>query len=175
MRRGVGDNRDSRVRSRSSLRARRGSPSVRPGALFAQCGVIPPSAHATARRSPWQVCVTRLAHCQGPRIAEKLAHSPSRSPRCTSAPLPWRYAPRASTRGNGKTLAGWLALSRWRSVRNSSRRQRVSVYKHCKVTHRAAVSPPHLAARPRSSQTAESRYVTRCGDRGVPARRSARV
>lgn len=108
------------------------------------------------RRSPMAGLRHARAHCQA-RIAEKFAHSPSRSPRCTSAPLPWRWAPRASTHGND-SRSGWLALA-MAIVRNSSRRQRVSVYKHCKVTHRRLSSPPSV--HPRSLQTAESRYVTK--------------
>jgi len=46
-------------------------------------------------------------------------------------------APRTSQLRNNNT--GWFALA-MAIVRNNSRRQRVSVYKHCKVTHRTAVS-----------------------------------
>lgn len=68
----------------------------------------------------------------------RVSNSPSRSPRCTSAPSPFagpRAASLALLRNNNNT--GWLAMA---ILRNSSRRQRVSVYKHCKVTHWTAVS-----------------------------------
>lgn len=78
---------------------------------------------------------------------DEITDSPFRSPRCTSAPFPCRlWLRRTADRGNCNT--GRLALA-MAIVRNSSRRQRVSVYKHCKVTHQTVISshPPDTPAR----------------------------
>lgn len=126
-------------------------------ALFAQCGVIPPSAQRPVS-FPHGRFASRASTLSG-GCRRKIAHSPSRSPRCTSAPLPWRCAPSASTHGNDRR-SGLLALA-MAIVRNSSRRQRVSVYKHCKVTHQTAVAsplsrPPALTAGPLSRVTSRA-------------------
>lgn len=107
-------------------------------ALFAQHGVIRPSAHA--RLSPsfsWQVCVTR-EHTVSVRVW--FVRGIGRTHRLVLDDAHWLHfhdvphKPLSYTYCSGTIMTIKRHWSRWRAPRNNSRRQRVSVYKHCKVT-----------------------------------------
>lgn len=105
----------------------------------------------------WQVCVTRehIVSARGRLLkSHQLTVSFSTMHMGSISICQLARAPRTSLLGNNNT--GWLAMT---ITRNTSRRQRVSVYKHCKVTHRTAVSS--LPFHPRSLFEPLSRVTSR--------------